>query len=99
MTRTRSIATAVTMMTPMATCCQKGATFARTKPVSRTAMIDVPMKVPRIVPRPPKMLAPPMMTEAMAYKLSFDVPVVAFADERFAVTMMAATPDMKPEIT
>ena len=45
---------------------QNGATLVRIRPVVRTARIDVPMKVPK-VPRPPKMLAPPITTDAIAY--------------------------------
>ncbi|MGI3903208.1 MAG: hypothetical protein ACRYF1_22255 [Janthinobacterium lividum] len=45
--------------TPTATNCQNGATSMKTRPYWMTAMTSENATVPKIVPEPPKRLAPP----------------------------------------
>ena len=54
------------MMAPMAEPCQNGETPSRFRPLRIITMINVPSRVPRMEPRPPNRLAPPMTTAAMA---------------------------------
>ena len=58
-----STATITTMPTTMN--CQNASTLSMTRPVVSTAMISAPITVPMIVPDPPDMLTPPMMTAAI----------------------------------
>ena len=63
------------MMNPSITCCQKTETFIRFNPFRSNPMIIAPMNTPPAVPRPPKKLAPPMITAAIASS-SAPVPAV-----------------------
>ena len=67
-----STATAKMMTAPLMTCCQNDDTPTMTRPSARKPMTNAPMRVPRIVPRPPESAAPPMTTAAMAFS-SYDV--------------------------
>ena len=53
------------MTTPTAMNCQNGSTLTKTRPYWMTAMTSAPATVPRMVPEPPKRLAPPMTTAAI----------------------------------
>ena len=55
------------MTTPTLMNCQNGATLMNTRPYWMTAMTRAPATVPRMVPDPPKRLAPPMTTAAMVF--------------------------------
>jgi hypothetical protein len=53
-------------MTPVTTVCHSWATERIRRPFVSTLMINAPMIVPRMVPRPPLSEVPPMTTAAMA---------------------------------
>src|SRR3546814_9097095 len=59
---------------PTATCCQKGCTPVMTKPFWRTAGMNRPKTVPKMVPIPPKSDVPPMTTAAMTFRFVCDCP-------------------------
>ncbi len=93
--RTRSTATARITTAPIATCCQNGWTPVRMRPVVSTDRIAVPITVPKIVPVPPKIDAPPITTAAIAYSSSF-IPAIGAAVDCAAITIRPATPARKP---
>ena len=64
--RMTSSSTATTMTAPVAMYCQFGSMPSRLSPLRITAMISAPVRALRTVPRPPRKLAPPMITAAMA---------------------------------
>ena len=54
------------MIDPMRTCCQKTLTFIKFRPFRSMPIIITPANTPNTVPLPPKKLAPPIMTAAIA---------------------------------
>ena len=54
------------MIDPIRTCCQKTLTFIKFRPFRSMPIIITPANTPNTVPLPPKKLAPPMMTAAIA---------------------------------
>ena len=60
-----SIATAARMTKPLTTCCQKGETSSRNRPLFSTPMIRQPSTVPNTLPRPPESDVPPITTAAI----------------------------------
>ena len=61
-------------------------------------MMNTPMSVPNIEPRPPERLAPPMTTAAMASS-SMALPVKGSADRICPTEKVTATAASAPEIT
>ena len=53
-------------MKPISVCCQKALMFMRLSPLRSRPMTSTPANTPSTVPRPPKKLAPPMITAAIA---------------------------------
>ena len=60
-----SMATAARITPPFTTCCQKGETLSRKRPLLSTPMIRQPNTVPMTEPRPPESDVPPMTTAAI----------------------------------
>src|SRR5260221_509802 len=60
-----SMATAIRITSPFITCCQKGDTSSKTRPLFSTPMMRQPRTVPKIEPRPPESEVPPMTTAAI----------------------------------
>ena len=61
-----SMYTAIIIIEPIKTCCQKTLTFIKFRPLRSIHIIITPAKTPRTVPLPPKKLAPPIITAAIA---------------------------------
>src|SRR5690606_6118712 len=96
--RTTSSWTAMTTAAPSATYCQLLWTFMRLRPFWMTPRMSAPTRVPTTVPRPPKKLAPPMMTAAMA-ESSRRLPAVGKAEFVWPETPIAAAPGPIPPTT
>ena len=83
------------MIDPIKTCCQKTLTFIKFNPLRSSPIINTPAKTPNTVPLPPKKLAPPIITAAMASssdcKPAFGYPVLVLPTR-----IMAPMPDKKP---
>src|ERR1700722_16479393 len=82
----------------MAEPCQNGDTFRRLSPFRIITMINTPIKVPTIDPRPPYKLAPPITTAALASS-SRPVPATGSIDITWADEKVIATVDKAPEMT
>src|SRR5215217_765160 len=93
--RTTSSSTAATRMAPVAMYCQLGSMPSRLSPLRMTAMISAPVMALPTPPRPPRKLAPPMMTAAIASS-SASAPEVGEPALPLPTMSSAAVPAARP---
>ena len=83
---------------PMTIGCRNASTFNRFIPLRITPIIKAPTRALRTVPRPPRKLAPPMITAAMESS-SAKFPEVGEPALRRPDVTIAATPARSPHST
>ena len=93
--RTTSSSTATTITTPVAMYCQLGSIPSRLNPLRMTEMISAPVMALSTLPRPPRKLAPPMITAAIASS-SARLPAVGDPALPLPIVSKAATPASMP---